>query len=152
MAVTACSVSDVAALLRARTRSDASGSEAGTFDDTTRPTGEQVEGLIDQASRLVALKLGSPLADDLGQVAQHAVAIRTAMLVELSLQPDQTSDVDSVYMRLKVMFDELMADLKETIDAGGGSASNRPRFGTLMIGTPLTGAVLPDDELTDRWP
>jgi hypothetical protein len=84
-------VDAVGAVLHARTRvSDLDGgTEAGTFTEETRPTAEQVERLIEQATADVYMRVGGTVDDDLHDSYRHCVALRAAMLIELGFTPEQ---------------------------------------------------------------
>src|SRR4051812_3475139 len=83
-------VADVGAILRARTKARlsetfAAGNEIGTFNDETRPTGDQVERLIDQAVDDVTDTVGTDICtQELQTSAGRVAAIGAALLVELS--------------------------------------------------------------------
>lgn len=113
-------VSDVGALLRARTKSSSSG-EIGTFDETTRPTDAQVDELIETAVQHVAAKVGVTLPSSVHEMARRVAALRTAMLVELSYFPEQVRSDKSAYEHYKTLFDEELAVLAEAAqDAQAG--------------------------------
>lgn len=125
-------LADVGAILRARTRSDATGAEIGTFDTTTRPTGVEVTDYVTHAEAEVRLRLPADIPTDLEPYVKRLVAIRAAMFVELSYDPDRTGD-ESAYARLKEMFDSGMAALMDAAaDQGADAGSSR------MFAVPLT--------------
>lgn len=142
------SVEDVGAILRARTRSDQTGAESGTFDDTTRPTATEAAGLIDQAEAELVIKLPTDIATvglRLTAFARRLIALRASMLIELSLYPDQTVDTDSVYAHLKTLFDEGWETLLSALDDAG---TDVPEGGRLVVAT-LVSPYSGDDETTD---
>jgi hypothetical protein len=117
-------VDGVGKLLRARTRDDESGGELGTFTDATRPTAEEVTEFLEQASTEVLLRLPSELEDaKLVAFAKRMIAVRAAMFVELSLEPDRIDDETSAYAKLERIFDSGMTVLLDAVgdesDAGG---------------------------------
>lgn len=116
-------VSAVAKLLRARTRG-AGGLSPGTFDATTKPTGEQVDELIDTASDSILPALpNKPVPVDFHASARWLVAIKAAMLVELSYFPEQTAGDRSVYTNLRdLLRDEMKVTVKAMNDAADGTA------------------------------
>lgn len=133
------SVADVGSILRARTK-DTSGNEAGTFTADTRPTGLQVEGLIGQATAIVAAGLPDDLPDALASTARWLIAVRAAMLVELTYFPEQVNTDSSIYAELKELFGEGTATL------AAASHDNRPgqrRVFSLGVTTPMAQAVVP---------
>lgn len=129
---------DVAALLRARTK-DLTGQEIGTFDTNTRPTGDEVDVLIQLAYAEVTNQSGVRLAAPCAGGATALITIRAAMWVELSYFPEQVRSDRSVYQELA---DQYTAGLPRLIacaegnvpGAGGDGDSNAGfRFGTLNV-------------------
>lgn len=88
---------DVAQKVRSRTKIKG-GSEIGTFNTRTRPTGDEVEGLIGDAMDEV---LGKVKAAEAGtKYEKHvrgAIALYAAMEVELSFFPEQVGSGKSPY-------------------------------------------------------
>lgn len=131
---------DVAFWLRARLVSDY-GQDKTTFDSQTTPTGDQVDGIIEQAVETLSLEIGDLDAEDasnpecleenLGK-AKKLAALYGAMIVELSFFPEQTTTDRSPYRNLKDQFDERLPALKKSIDkcfgegGEGGSDSGHP--------------------------
>lgn len=107
---------EVGALIKARTRDD-DGNELGTFTDDTRPTGDEVTDFVTFAVSEVTLRIpaSGDLPDALIAYARRLVAIRAAMSVELSFDPDRTGD-DTAYARLKEWYDTGMAGLMAFAD------------------------------------
>lgn len=107
----------IGALLRARTigdTEDASGVELGTFDTTTRPTGAQVELLIDGACADVEAVFASGTVPTGSQTQARRVAeLRAALMVELSFFPEQAAE-NSPYLQLRAAADEAMRRLVAT--------------------------------------
>lgn len=111
-------VDDVAAIIRARTQ-DSHDDEIGTFNDDTRPTGVEVEKLIDNAAGVVYSRLGDmsdemlvcPTADDLQDQARYMVSMLAAMLVELSYFPEQIEANRSAFEHYKELWDDQMTTL-----------------------------------------
>lgn len=91
-------VDDVAALLHARTY--VMGGEVGTFNDDTRPTGQQVGNLIDMAADDLAIRVGAPIPFELELRTRNLVAKRAAADVELSYFPQQIDTDQSAYRQL----------------------------------------------------
>lgn len=121
-------VAEVGALLRARTVGDdppREEVELGTFDETTRPTGEQVALLIEASAAYVATRVGSSdnlCEDALTASARELAALRTAMSIELSYYPEQIASNKSPYREFKELYDEGMKSLTEAVSeqCGGG--------------------------------
>jgi len=97
---------DVGAILRARTV-DANGNELGDFTSATRPTATEVTNLILQASRDVEAQLGTlPSSTQVQDMGKHLIALKTAMLVEISYFPEQVGTGRSPYEQLRQMFED----------------------------------------------
>jgi hypothetical protein len=112
---------EVARLLRARTK-DSSGAELGEWTTDTRPTLEEVEGLIDQAVELMAARVGDDeLPDPCAGGAHRLAGLLAAMLVELSYFPEQVNSDRSAYTEYKRLYDDGMNALAECIAQGGDS-------------------------------
>jgi hypothetical protein len=114
-------VIEVASFLRARTR-DQFGNEVGTFNANTRPTESQVVSLIRLAADHVTATVGTrELPAGLMRMARTAVALRAAMLVELSYFPEQVQAGRSPYEQLRAMYDaELVRVERAARDASRG--------------------------------
>lgn len=112
-------VDDVAALLPARTK-DSNGRYVGTFNDDTRPTGDQVQALIVVAVRDVSARVGTAIVDEYGDEAKHCAALQAATLVEAGFFPDQLENDRSPYRQHQAMFLSSMEAL--TADARRPSA------------------------------
>lgn len=138
-------IQDVGAVLRARTRSDVTGGEIGTFDESTRPTGVEVEDFIDHAVAEMQLRLGADLPDRLLPFAQRLAAIRAAMSVELSYDPDRAEGEDSAYGRLRELFDQGMTALDRAVgqEDEPGVAFGSIRLRSVMTVDPVTGEPFP---------
>jgi hypothetical protein len=135
---------DVAAFLRARTYLD-SGEQEGEFTADTRPTFVQVETLINQAANEVSARLGQEVEDDaLRAFARNIVAIRAAMMIELSYFPEQADeDATTVYKELKSLYESELANL---IEALPDTASTSKGIYSLRLRSDVSG-VFPTSEL-----
>jgi hypothetical protein len=108
-------VDEVGALLRARTQND-DDDEIGTFDDTTRPTGEEVELIIAQATSIVLGRTGSvdsppmtcDMAPDIRTNAQTCVTMLAVILIELSYFPEQVRSDRSAYEDYRSLWNDQM--------------------------------------------
>jgi hypothetical protein len=98
MSLTAPTVDDVAALIRARTK-DRNGNEVGTFTTDTRPTDVQAQQAIDHAMTALAEKVGD-VGDACAGVAQLAATYGAAAEIELSYFPEQARTDRSPYTYL----------------------------------------------------
>jgi hypothetical protein len=125
-------VADVAALIRARTKVRG-GEELGTFTDTTIPTAEEVENLIDKAVRRVASKIGvAPCNEDLEADAKDSAALYAAMLVEQSYYPEQTRPDQSAFKSMQSLFNDAIKDLADAVRATcAGSDEGGPGVGVV---------------------
>ena len=108
------SVADVAALLYARTRTDAG--LVGTFNDDTRPTGTQVTAYIAEGADDVLDRVGYPVPEPHADAVRRLAAKYAAMRVELALAPDNTSDAErSAYPALRTEYEAGLADLRRAV-------------------------------------
>jgi hypothetical protein len=98
-------VEDVAAYLRARTRDDED-EEDETFNNDTRPTEDQVLRLIGLAAGDLVMCAGAWLPEVLWPKAANVIALRAALMVELSFFPEQINTDQSPYSQLKELYDE----------------------------------------------
>ena len=103
-------IDDIALLLASRTRTD-SGEERGAFDDTTTPSADQVQQLIDLALVEVSGHLdGLDVPTDLDPAVCRLVALRAAALVEISYFRAQG---DSPAQQLTAMY---LSDLQALLE------------------------------------
>jgi hypothetical protein len=109
----ACTVADVAAIIRARTK-DSNGAELGTFTDTTRPTAVQCEEAITHAVTLIHSKVGG-VGDGCADLARGAVALGAAAEIELSYFPEQSRSDRSVYQYLQQRYDAALDGLQQCV-------------------------------------
>jgi hypothetical protein len=115
----------VAAILRARTYADngtpdpfeeaAAGEELGVFNQHTRPTGDQVEELIDLAVADVSMRVGESMPTSLEGSAQRVAALRAAGEIERSYIPEQSEDGQSIYQTLRLTYEEEVQKLAQTM-------------------------------------
>jgi hypothetical protein len=108
-------VASVAALIRARTKI-AGGIEVGTFDDRTRPTGDEAEAIIAQAvDHVMAAIGGEPCNDSLGESAGAAAGMLAAVIIETSYWPEQAEARGSAASRLESLFNARMKSLTAAV-------------------------------------
>jgi hypothetical protein len=112
------SVEEVALLERTRTV-DQSGEEQGTFTTATRPTLAEVNKLIAQALELTLSDLPDYLPESIYPRIQQAVALRAAVLVEISFYREQYNQGSA--RAYDTMYDKLIA----SIELLGGSGAGR---------------------------
>lgn len=132
-------VSDVGQLLSARTV-DSNGTRQGTFTADTSPTYQQAMAVVDKAVSKLEAKFGPVMLPELVGSAQNVVALRAAMLVELSYFGDQINAGRSPYAQLEELYKEAIADwflerrslggddLPDTGDDTSGNAMPRSTF------------------------
>lgn len=111
-------VTDIAALLRARTRSDDEqiGEELGTFNDRTRPTGTQVQALIQIAVNQLRTDTNVAIPLRFATQAKSLVALNAATLVEDSFTPEQAGVDDwSPATKYAAMYIKGIAALRDAI-------------------------------------
>lgn len=122
------SVFKVASLIRARTK-DKYGTEVGTFNADTRPTYQQVESMITMASDEIASIFDTDVPEEMYPWLKSAVAIKTAMLIEISYFPEQVGGDRTAYAQLSALLDKdieyLMAALarEQAEDASGDESA-----------------------------
>jgi hypothetical protein len=107
---------EVARLIISRTR-DKYGNLIGVFTDETLPTAEQVDDIIGDVITDVADFIGDTVPVALVDDAQHLVAVRAAMQVELSYYAEQVNTNRSPYNQLKQHFDEDIQQLIRQIQS-----------------------------------
>lgn len=137
------SISDIATLLRART-TNAVG-ETGAFTSSTKPTADQVDALIGVAYAFVTQRAGEDALTRAPQLARHACALYTAMLVELSYYPEQTDEDGSAYQRFKEQFEEAMIALIGAAHEGGRTG----RMESVALESPYSGDTYTPGALLD---
>jgi hypothetical protein len=133
---------DVARLLRARTKARIAtgplgntGNELGEFTGDTRPTGDQVDALIMDAASSVAARVGLAIPTEHEWIARRVVAIRTAMLIELSYFPEQTDGDNTIYQRLSDLYDETLSSLEGVLTDNEAGQSR-------IVSIPITSPTL----------
>lgn len=130
---------EVGSILRARTRSDETGAESGTFSAGTRPTSTEVLELMEQAKAEVIVHCPADLTtlpERLRALARRMVALRTAMFIELSLYPDQTVESDSVYDKLDRDYDRLTKTFLAALADGDGANVGRSVMRSISMVSP----------------
>lgn len=108
-------VSDIGALLRARTK-NVLGVEVGTFTEDTRPTFEEVQRLIEQAAGDVTALVDYDIPLETYRQASGVIALGAAMLVELSYFPEQVAANKSAYEKYKELYDEYLERLLAAVE------------------------------------
>jgi hypothetical protein len=103
------SLPQVGGLLRARTKDDA-GNELGTFTSATRPTAAEANELVQQAADTFLLRAGDDIPQQLWEESRRVVALRAAMLIELSYFPEQVTTGRSPYASYENLWCEAYGD------------------------------------------
>ena len=121
---------DVAIRIQSRTRQvDTDNEPAGTFNDTTYPTGDGVQLLIESAVSVVAGYLGTPIKPAAYRLASTAAVLWAAYWVELSF-PERDADV-AIYQQLRVDADTFTKQaVAVNLGAGGGMDGQPDTNGT----------------------
>lgn len=136
------SVQDVAGLLRARTKIRGGG-EAGTFNTQTRPTADEVEGLIDDALDEVGGKVQPvdgtlPYGDGWNAPGsayerryRGAVRLYAAILIETSYFPEQVKSGQSAASTYQTLYESRIKALIAEGETGSpqGEGSGGPGGG-----------------------
>lgn len=135
-------VREIATLVRARTK-DRFGAEVGTFNEDTKPNGEQASEMIQSAVQELAPSFGQDIPDalrgerdELRRGAKTCVSLLAAMNIEMSLYPEQVSRNLSSYGALEARFRRLFPLIRDAIAEAGGATSgdataggsNRPSY------------------------
>lgn len=117
-------LAQLGAIMRARTKDD-DGIEQGTFTANTRPTASEAEALIDQALDVLSTRLGAVPRRLVG-LARSLTALETAVYVELSYFPEETTQDQSAYERYREQFDGVFASYQAALEGGAiGDAPNQ---------------------------
>ncbi len=115
MASWAPSPDDVAKVLRARLAGEL-GASVETFDESTRPTVDQVQDLIDTfAVPEVEGACGADIPEEHEALATRAATFYAASLVEASYFPEQANQEDSSYTALTNLFERSLETLKQRL-------------------------------------
>jgi len=107
-------LADIGAIMRARTKT-VNGDEIGTFNDETRPTGEEVNRIILQAANDVTAPIDTDIPVAAYRWAQQAIIYRSAKLIEISYFPEQIATGRSPYPEYNALFDEAIGWLNTAV-------------------------------------
>lgn len=150
------SLEQVASVIWARTK-NSGGVQLGTFDDTTRPTGDQVENLIDLALSDAAASLGQDIPADLWAGVTMLVAIGTANVIQASYWPEQVGQNSTVFDYWTNWYEmglTKMALAVRAINDGDGEGADGiadlPMWGD-SLGCPASGAETDYADLWNSW-
>lgn len=127
-------VAEVAAVTASRTI-DNLGNEVGTFNTDTRPTAVQVDSLINTAAQIVVSKIGTTIPLSIEPIAKSVIAIRAAMLIELTYFPEQTKGDNYPYVNLRDMF----KDQLDMLIAAYNNVNSGDVLGAAGVGGPEYG-------------
>jgi len=101
--------------MRSRTR-DSDGNVVGDFTTITSPTVDVVSDIVGQAADEVSIVIGETIPTRLFRAAESLVALRAAMLVELSYWPEQLSHDASPYNAYASQYKDGMTALQARIN------------------------------------
>lgn len=121
-------IEQIGALLYERT-ADSVGNKLGTFTETTRPTATNVSSIIERAVGTVSSTVGNEIPESCWEMARSLVALRAAMLIEVSFFPEQIRADKSPFESYRKMYEFDLADLRKAVAEAGsgeepGSADN----------------------------
>jgi hypothetical protein len=147
-------VDDVALLLRTRTvgyqpptvgqlGGDTGPSDVTTFSDTTRPTAVEVQALIETSYDAMIGRLDATLIASQYEAFSHVVALYTANLIEISYFSETVNEA-LLNMRTQ-MINDALAGIRLAIGREEPITGAQTGFGTLVIGTTMTGATAPPE-------
>lgn len=125
----------VASRIMARTRTE-NDQLAGTFNEETTPTGEQVIEVIKQAVDFLATRLG-PMAERLEPQARALAALRAAYMVELAYFPEAAETGFSPYNALRMEFKDELANFDEA--ARGLEPNSEGHIHSIRVATEYPG-------------
>lgn len=97
-------IDEIGKRLAARTMITDTGERVGTFNDETRPTGEEVSDLIQDALTVVGAAVGIDLEAEFLPMAKAAVIAYTCMSIEMSYYPETTEAGESAFHAFKDRF------------------------------------------------
>lgn len=128
-------IAQVASIIRARTK-DKYGSELGTFNADTRPTGDQVTDLIDLALGMASAAIGQSVPSILWEPVSGLVAVNAASLIQASYWPEQVQNNTTLFdfwnnwynEGIKAMALAVRAE-NEGDDEGADGTANLPVWG-----------------------
>ncbi len=109
-------VDEIGKRLAARTMEAETGTRVGTFNDQTRPTGEEVHDLIDDALTVVGAAVGVDLEAQYVPMAKAAVIAYTCMSIEMSYYPESTDAGDSAFHALKERFTQQIEFISDALN------------------------------------
>jgi hypothetical protein len=128
-------VQQVADVLQVRTRNKF-GVMLKNFTAETTPTDLDVDRMINDSVTFVADVIGDTVPDRMIDDAQHLVAIRTAMMIEVSYFAEQIASSRSPYPYLKELYDEELARLQQAASDETGTGADGSQTGYVQWGFP----------------
>lgn len=109
-------VDEVGRRLAARTMVASTGQRIGTFNDETRPTGEEVLELIEDALTVVGAAVGVDLDAEYVPMARSAVISYVCMTIEMSYFPESTEAGDSAFRAFKERYTQQIEFIGKAIE------------------------------------
>ncbi len=138
---------EVGSVAMMRTRDDV-GTETGTFDDSTRPTYDQAQMLIQKAVEDVKSKIGDNIPEPVWEMARDLVALRAAMLIELVYFASEVAQNRSPYTNYKQLYDEQLTEVVNAVrvQEAGQISGDEPSISMARYGYPP-----PDNMESRQW-
>lgn len=139
-------VEEVAALMHSRTMGDAEsgGTDQGTFNEHTNPTGDEVETLIGQAAQVVALDVGAALGEAYWDVAKLVISLLTAAWIERAYQPEQATETQTPYRQYMDEYESLLRKLLAAVP--GDTAETTGGLISIPMVSPLAALAAAEDD------
>lgn len=136
---------EIGARLSARTITGASsgGSRANTFNENTKPTGTQVDLLIDDAQAVVAAVVGVTMPAAVYELAKYAVICHVALGIERGYYPSKSDDADATYQNWVNSYMAAINALKDRVNQSDGGPARGARIRSIQLRSP--------DGLNDPW-
>lgn len=136
-------VLDVAQHITTRTRNNR-GRVIGTFDETTTPSGERVEELLDQFLPEFELDVSETIPADLHTDARTVAALGAAAAVEASYRAEAVDDTNSTYQALRARYERGVTGLQNRIERTGETGGGGNKFASVTLESPYSGSDLDD--------
>ena len=136
---------EIGARLSARTLTGASsgGTRANTFNDNTKPTGVQVDLLIDDAQAIVGGVVGVAIPEAVYELAKYAVICHVALGIERGYYPSKSDDADATYQNWVNSYMAAINALKDRVNQSDGGPARGARIRSIQLRSP--------DGLNDPW-
>jgi hypothetical protein len=141
-------VEDLGARMRSRTvATGLSMDEVGTFNDSTRPTGEEAQAAIYEAADIVIAKVGD-VRGSAAQLAKAAVKVRAAMIVESTYFPEANGGKQTAYANYRDEYQELVKEAEAAAEESDANDGAEPDAGD-SFGTAASLPEIPEPDYSD---